>query len=469
MTNWKPEHLSPRGPVYLAIADALAADVHGGRLKPGERLPTHRALARSLGVNVVTVTRAYAEAARRGLVEGEVGRGTFVSRVEPRSTVHLPLVPEPEGRIDFHFNLPCAEPLDLDELYGELRDAGYDPLAAEYVPIGSGSHREAGARWMTRAGVDADAERVVLTSGGQHAMSVAFTTLTDPGDTILTEELTYPGMKALASLLHLRTVPVALDAQGLRPEALELACRKSNPKALYCMPTLQNPTGIVWSEERRREIVEIARRYGVVIVEDDTTGFLVEEPPPPLHALAPELTLYLTSLSKSLGAGLRTGYLHLPVVDRCVPGPLRSLHERLAANLAAISWMTPPLMAEITARLITSGRAERIVAGKRREVRKRRALFDRTLAPITSASHPSCSFLWVPLPEPWRSQDFVAEARQAGVGLTSAEAFIVGRAHAPHAVRVCIGTPRERSEVERGLAVLADRIVSTPDVCRAFV
>jgi len=469
MTTWNPQQLSPRGPVYLAIADALAGDVNGGLLKPGQRLPTHRELARLLGVNVVTVTRAYAEAARRGLVEGEVGRGTFVSRVEPRSAVPLPFASDPGNRIDFHFNLPSHEPLDLAELYGELCEAGIDPLDAEYLPVGSLAHREAGAQWMARSGVEAQAERTVVLSGGQHAMTVAFSTLTDPGDTVLTEELTYPGMKALASLLHLRTVPVAMDEEGLRPDSLERACRKSNPKALYCMPTLQNPTGLVWSEDRRCEVVEIARRYGVVLVEDDTTGFLVAEAPTPLAALAPELTVFLTSVSKSLGAGLRTGYLQLPTADRCVPGPLRCLAERLAANLAAISWMSPPLMAEITARLITSGRAEHLVAAKRREAKLRRELFERAFPALPVRSHPSSSFVWVPLPEPWRCTDFVAEARQAGVGVTSAEAFIVGRAQAPHAVRICIGTPRDRKDVEQGLALLAEMIERKPDVCRAFV
>jgi len=466
MTNWTPQHLSPRGAVYIAIADALAGDVNGGRLQPGERLPTHRELARRLGVNVVTVTRAYTEAARRGLVEGEVGRGTFVTRVEPRSTVQLPLQPEPSDRIDFHFNLPTGpERLDLEELYTGLRNDGLDPLAATYLPVGQADHRAAGAAWMARSGVEEDAERVVLTSGAQHAMTVAFSTLTDPGDTVLTEELTYPGMKALASVLHLRTVPVALDEQGLRPDALERACRKSNPKALYCMPTLQNPTGLVWTEERRREVVEIARRYGVVLIEDDTTGFLVENPPVPLAALAPELTVFIASLSKSLGPGLRTGFLLLPEVDRCVPGPLRCLRDRLAANLAAITWMTPPLMAEISARLIQSGKAARIVAGKRREVKQRRQIFDRVFTSATSQSHPTSSFLWLPLPDPWRCQDFVAEARQGGVGTTSAEAFIVGRAHAPHAVRLCIGTPRDRADVEQGLGVLAEMMARAAARC----
>jgi len=468
MTAWTPRDLSPRGPVYLAIADALARDLEEGLLAPGERLPTHRALARDLGVNVVTITRAYAEAARRGLVDGEVGRGTFVSRRDVSTGSHMPLAPARE-RIDFHFNLPAPGDgpevsAGASDLLAELAGEGFDPLRAAYVPAGERGHREAGSAWMERAGLAVDAERVLLTSGGQHAMSVAFTTLTSPGDTVLTEELTYPGMKALAGLLHLRTLPVAMDAEGILPAALETACRKSNPKVLYCMPTLQNPTGIVWSEERRHAVLEITRRYGVRVLEDDTTGFLAEDAPPPLAASAPEEVVYLISTSKSLGAGLRVGFLAVP------EGPEReAMYDRLVANLAALSWMTPPLMAELFTRLVASGRADEIVAGRRREVAERRALFDAALPGFATETHPSSSFVWAGLPDPWRSADFVEEARRAGVGLTSAESFAVGRAHAPHAVRVCIGTPERRADVEEGLALLAGIAERARPLCRSFV
>ena len=467
MTTWTPEGLSPRGPMYLAIADALARDVAAGALSPGERLPTHRALARGLGVNVVTVTRAYAEAARRGLVDGEVGRGTFVSRLEPNGA-HLALLPQGGDTIDLHFNLPAGDPglVDLRELYGSLAREGFHPMEADYAPAGRREHREAGAAWIARSGVEADPARVFVTSGGQHAMSVAFATLTGPGDTLLVEELTYPGMKALASVLHLRTVPVALDEEGIRPDALENACRKGNPKALYCMPTLQNPTGIVWSEERRHEVVAIARRYGLVIVEDDTTAFLVDDPPPPLARIAPEQVVFVASTSKSIGPGLRLGYLHLPACER---GRLHALSERTAANLAALSWMTAPLMAEITSRLIGSGVADRIVAWKRAEADARRELFDDLLGHLETSSHPRSSFLWTSLPAPWRCGDFVEQARRAGVAVTPAEAFVVGRAQAPHVVRISIGTPVRRADVRRGLELLAGIVGRAPEVCRALV
>ncbi len=470
-TIWKPAELSTDGPIYVAIADALETDIESGRLGGGTRLPTHRELARQLGVNVVTVTRAYGEAARRGLVEGEVGRGTFVraragqalsSSFKGRTRLALG---SDRGMVDFHFNLPWASS-DSDELvllYRELAGDGFDPLQADYDPAGRIEHREAGARWMERTGLQASLERVFVTSGGQHAMSIAFAALCDPGDVVLTDELTYPGMKALASLLHLRLLSVPMDDEGILPDALEAAYRRTSARVLYCMPTLQNPTGIVWPEERRRAIAEIVRRHRLFVVEDDTTAFLVAEPPPPLAELAPEAVFFVSSTSKSMGAGLRIGFLHLPRSDDS------ALRDRIATTASAIHWMTPPLMAEIVRRWIESGEADRIVEKRRKEIRARRALLDSRLGNPATPSDERSSFVWLLLPEPWRCGDFVTEAQRVGVAVTPSEAFAVGRAEAPHAVRIAIGTPRERTEVESGLERLAEILRRTRSAGHAVV
>ena len=464
---WTPSELSPRGPVYQAIADALARDLEAGRLSEGERLPTHRDLARRLGVNVVTVTRAYAEAKRRGLVEGEVGRGTFVRRGEVGPPRRAPLRQDEDGRIDLHFNLPACDPdwVDAPGLLAGLAAEGFDPLRAHYVPAGQRRHREAAARWFSRDGFQADPARSLITSGGQHALSVALTTLTGPGDSMLTAELSYPGIRSLTSLLHLSTVALPMDADGILPDAFEQACRRGNPRVLYCMPTLQNPTGLVWPEARRREILEVAERWGVLVLEDDTTSFAVEDAPPPLAALAPERVVFASSTSKSLGPGLRIGFLHLPSEG----GLGEASHERASASLAATSWMTPPLMAELATRLVESGQAERVVRAKRREIEVRRGLFEERFGASASASHPRSSFVWMPLAEPWRSSDVVEAARQRGVAITAAEDFVMGRAPAPHAVRLCLATPLQRELLERALDVVADVLASAPGGRRALV
>ena len=468
-TPWKPRAFESKGPIYLALADALGQDISSGLLRPGERLPTHRELARQLGVNVMTVSRAYAEAGRRGLTEGEVGRGTFVRRRE-RNATRLDSGAAAGGPrpIDFHFNLPAGDPtiLDATQIFQDLSGGDLSRLLhTGYTNSGSADHRAAGAEWIARSSLAADPARTLVCGGAQHAMTITFASLAGPGDLVLTEELTYPGMKALASVLGLRLQGLAMDADGILPSAFETACRRSSPKALYTMPTVQNPTGAVMPPERRMEIARLARHYGVPIVEDDTYAYLCDDAPAPIASLAPEMSYFLTGTSKNLTAGLRIGYLLAPEDD----ATSAALLARLEGNVAALTWMAAPLMAEVASRWIRSGQADQMIAWKRREAVARRRLFDRRLPDCPSESHPGSSHVWLPLPRPWRGEDFVTQARRRGVALTAAEAFIVGRASAPHAVRVCLGTPPSQRQVDQGLGILAEMLAGTPEVSRSIV
>ena len=462
---WTPGPLATDVPLYVALADALARDLERGRLEPGQRLPTHRSLARRLGINVMTVTRGYAEAARRGLVEGETGRGTFVRGQGRPANDFLPLMDGGGRRIvDFHFNLPAGDPSLLDvegSLASFATEPGSAPLFTGYTAVGLEAHRAGGARWLARTGAPEAPERVLLTGGAQHAMTLAFLARTSPGDLILTEELTYPGAKGLAAALHLRIQGVAMDAEGLLPDALEAACRRGEPKLVYTMPTVNNPRGIVMGEPRRREIVAVARRYGLAIVEDDTYAFLVDDPPPPFARLAPELTTLVTGTSKSLAAGLRVGYLLAPEGE--------SVEERFAPYVAAISWMAAPLLAELATRWIDGGAAVRMVAWKRFEARARRELADAAFPGARVDAYRGSSHLLLPLPPPWCAVEFSAGASRRGVVVTPAEAFMPGRGTAPEAVRLCLGTPGTRDEVARGLAILGELYRSRPGMERAIV
>jgi DNA-binding transcriptional MocR family regulator len=460
MGQWNPSRVSPRGPVYLAIADSLATAVEEGELGPGERLPTHRDLARRLGVNVVTITRAYAEAARRGLVEGHVGRGTFVRGIEPRGP-GLRRVPDDGGAIDLSQNQVALDPawLDLPALLAALGPRFATSLLGGYLPEGKSEHRAAGATWLRGAGLEVDADQVLVTTGGQQALAALFAAFARPGDTVLVEELTYSGVKSLAALFHLRLSPVAIDEHGIVPDSLEEAARKGNPRFLYCMPNLHNPTGVVLSEERRRAVARLAERYDFLVVEDDASGFLLEVPPPPVAAFAPDRTVFVTSLSKSLSPGLRIGYLAAPCAHL----------ERLHQSQAALTWMTPALTAELASQVIADGSLDRVVSAKRAEVRRRRALFERLLPELASSSHPDAPSVWALLPEPWRGDELVAAAEREGVLVSGAETFVASRASSPHAARFCIGAPSDRAALEVALGRLAGVLGGTPAPSRALV
>jgi DNA-binding transcriptional MocR family regulator len=446
VTIWSPGRTERRGPRYLAIVQALAEDVARGTLSEGQRLPTHRELAEQLGVTVGTISRAYAEAARRGLITGEVGRGTFVRRTfADASRVG-------EGLIDLSQNHPAdpsAHPqrAALLATLGELTSHGELGRLLDYPAAGGNADdRAAGAEWIARTGVTAGADEVLLCTGSQHGLTVVLATLLGPGDLLLAEELTYAGLKPVAGLLHFHLKGLSIDRDGLLPDALAAACREGGAKALYLIPTLHNPTAAVMPESRRLEIVAIAREHGLAIVEDDVHGLLPESRPRPLAALAPERTYYLTSTSKTLAPGLRIAYVKAPP----------AMVGRLAGSLRATTWAITPLTAAIASAWIRDGTADALVAARRTEARARQALAREKLADIAYDTQPEAYYLWLRLPEPWRGDDFVAEARSRGVLLTGADAFAVGRGPVPHAVRLCTGAARSREALGRGLDIVGE-------------
>jgi len=468
MTIWNPTAINPNLPIYLSIADALGEDIDAGKVRPGDRLPTHRDLARTLGVNVMTVSRAYAEASRRGLVEGEVGRGTFVRSIDQRESTFLPLDPNGEALIDFHFNVPAGrlESLETKEIFESFAaHPERSHVFSGYSATGQDEHREAGADWMMRFGVEATPERTIVCGGAQHAMTMAFSAVGSPGDLMVTDELTYPGAKALASVLHMRLRPLPMDEFGLLPDAFEDECRRGQAKAIYTMPTVHNPTGTVLSEHRREAIGLIARKYGLVVIEDDTYGYLCAERPRPIYSYAPERTIYITGTSKSLAPGLRIGYLHAPASETESGISV----DRLAANAAAIAWAASPMTAEIASQWIRGGQADDMVRWKRQEAIARRRLFDSLVPELETHSYAGSSHVWVTLPDPWRGPAFAEQARLHGVALTPAEAFVVGRSQAPHAVRLCLGTPPERHQVKQGLKQIAKLLLEKPGRCAQVV
>ncbi len=201
--------------------------------------------------------------------------------------------------------------------------------------------------------------------GAQHVMAMVFSALTNPGDTVLTGELTYSGMKSLANFLHIRLRGLAMDEEGIRADALEAACATTDAKALYCMPTLQNPTAVVMSERRRQEIAAIAESYGLAVVEDDSYGFLLPEVKPlGAYVTTKKNFYYLTGTSKSLAPGLRIGYLLSPA----------EMVDRLAAAISATTFIASPVTAEIVTAWLENGTADQVMDWKRGEVRNRQKL-----------------------------------------------------------------------------------------------
>jgi DNA-binding transcriptional MocR family regulator len=458
MTNWTPDLANLGGPRYLAIAEALSKDIRQERLAPGMRLPTHRDLAYRLGVTVGTVTRAYAEAERRGLVGGEVGRGTFVRpdvRRRPEISPDRSTDPADNSFIDLSVNFPT--PCVNDRLLaGALQRVASRPGIGALLDyqhhVGLPRHREAGAAWLARHGYSVPPERVIVTAGGQHAMTAALGGITEPGDVVFCEMLTYPGIRRLADFLRIRLHGLAMDEQGIDPDAFAAAAKSLRPKALYCVTNMQNPTAMIVPVERRRALAEIARQYGVKIVEDDVYGFLLgPRKIAPLASHAPELGHYFTSVSKSMAPGLRVGYLAIP----------EKTLDRFAQIVRSTMWMATPLTAEIAADWIEDGTGPDLAEAHRLESIARQQIARRVLGEFAVMGDAASYHLWLKPPAPWSANGLALAARMRGVGVSPAGIFSLAR-QAPAGARICLCAPPDRQCLETGLERLADLLRAGP-------
>lgn len=452
--RWSRSLRSSDKPAYLAIADLIDDDIRNGRLTTQDRLPPLRSLAEELALNYTTVARAYGEARRRGLLDARAGRGTYVRSAAVRS-------PARRGSLlEMTMNLP-PEP-DDPTLMARLRE-GFAALAANTDPYallryqefgGTPEDREAGVRWLQPRLPRIAPERVLVCPGIQCALVALMTLLAGPGESICAEALTYPGVKGIAAQLGIRLHALPMDGGGIEPHAFETACRELRPKALYCNPTLLNPTTATIGAERRAALADIALRYSVPIIEDDPYGMLPSDAPAPLATLAPELSYYVTGLSKCVGAGLRVAYVAAPDVRRA---------KLVAAALRSTTVMASPITTMLATRWINDETADAMLAATRRESVERQKLAAALLPAGACQTHPEAFHLWLSLTEPWHQLEFAAHLRTRGVGVVASDAFCID-GNPPEAVRICLGGAGDRDECRHALEAIHDTLAQSPAV-----
>ena len=435
-------------PAYLLIADLIAEDLRDGRLAARDRLPTLRDLSDQLHLNYTTVARAYAEARKRGLIDSRPGMGTYVRGTSPA----LPL--RGGGGAEMTMNLP-PEPQDaalvqrLQASAAELL-ARADPYALlRYQDFGgTAEDRAAAVHWLRRRLPACDASRVLVCPGIHSALAALISQLARPGELICVESLTYPGIKAMATQLGVQLHALTLDDEGPSAAEFELACKSLKPKALYCNPTLLNPTTTTTSRVRREALADIALRYSIPIIEDDAYAMLPREVPAPLALLAPELTYYITGLSKCLGAGLRTAYV-------CAPSERAA--QRLSGALRATTVMASPITNALATRWVGDGTALAVLEAIRDESIARQALAAQHLRGHAVLAQPEGFHLWLPLASPWSVVEFASYLRTRGVGVVASAAFSTD-GDPPDAVRICLGGPMTRGECDAALRLIADTL-----------
>ncbi|WEH16650.1 PLP-dependent aminotransferase family protein [Streptomyces sp. VNUA24] len=428
---------------YRRIADRIADDIAAGRLRPGDRLPPQRMFARRRGIAGSTAGRVYAELVRRGLVVGEVGRGTFVRAAPPGPAGRALAEPAGAAPVNLELNYPSAPG------QSELLAAGLAPLlrpdvladALRTAPAaGTPAAREAAAGLLATEGWRPAPDRFLFTGNARQAIAAALAHLVRPGGRVGVEALTYPLVKEIAARLGVTLVPLATDGEGVRPEAVAAAHRAAPLSAVYAQPTLHNPTSVTTGDGRRSQLARVVRELDLPVIEDRIWSFLGDrgsgaEAPPPLAAYAPERVFVVDGLSKRVAPGLTVGFLVVP----------RGRAEPAADAVRSGGWAAGRFALEAGVRWIGDGTVGRLVAAKRADAAARQRLVAEELAGFAVRGDPRAYYAWWELPEPWRADTFCAAAAERGVAVTPGSAFAVP----------AVGTGAGRAEREAGAPAAA--------------
>lgn len=440
--SWRPDLRGAEGPKYLALVRLLEEDVKSGVLKAGTRLPPQRELADFLDVNLSTVSRAFKLCEQKGLLSAAVGSGTFVSSGAATEPVLLCGGGDPQI-IEMGAIVPAVESNRRVKLYMEqlLKKPDALSLLSYGTPEGTSRHREAGAAWLRRSGFETDRAHIVLAAGGQNALTASLGAFFERGDKVGTDPLTYPGVKTAAKLLGIHLIPIQSQNNEMTEDGILYAVQNENIKGLYVIPDFQNPTAHIMSVEARKMIARVAREQKLLVIEDGLNNLLEERPAPPVASFAPDHIVYLSSLSKTVAAGLRTAFIHVPERYR----------QELVTTLYSMNISVSPLLATVSAGLIEDGLADEIVAERKQELRRRNLAADEILAGYLAAAEPTCPLRYLHLPEHFTGEQFERRAEAAGVQVYGAERFAIGNRPAPKTARIAVTTPATLAELTEGL------------------
>ena len=466
--------------VTARIVEVFEQAIAQGELAPGAKLPPTRQLAELAGVNHLTAARAYRRLAERGLVASKVGSGTFVRAAAPaQDSERVPdsiawqryVLPENdetygdrvlaemhahvqiEGLIALSVGYPSERifPIELMREAAARVMSEQPERALQYSDVrGIPELAEQIAELSARRGSPEDTDDIVVTSGASQGLTLAMRAILRPGDAVACEDPSFMSVIRAIRASGARVHPVPIDEDGLQVDALEALLARTEIKALAIQPRSHNPTGRDLVPDRRERLLELARRHGFFIVEDGIYGELrFDTPAPPsLRADAPAHVIYTDSLSKTVGGGLRAGWV-------AASGPVR---ERIVAEKRSDDIHTPTLTQLVTAEYLATGAYdEQVKLACEHYRRGRDALFDAIedhFGPIASYVTPlGGGHVWVTLDADVSERDLVDEAWRQGVAYAPGGAMRV--APSPHlSLRLSFGylEPDELNEGVRRIA-----------------
>ena len=443
-------------PVYESLAQQFARAIESGALPSGTRLMPHRKLAHSLGLSVQTVSRAYDELIRRGLVAGEIGRGSFV--LGPGAEARQPYLPERPGQvIDLSILKPVVEEMHLSRMregFAWLAENVATSSALSFRPnMVMPYHRKVAADWLARQGVVAEPANISITNGATPAITAALMSVAPSGAGIAVEALTHHAIMPLCGYLGLHLEGVEIDTEGMRPAALDEIARKGAIRSVYLQPNVINPIASLMGLDRRNELIEVARKYDLTIIENDILNVMIPDRPPTFAALAPERVVHICGFTKITLPGLRLAYLAAP--------------PRLATTVAnrhlVANWMATPPMVDLLSHWVTDGTVTALAQWQRTALAQRHRVASEVLGDAMPACHPHSLHLWLRLADHWTEESFVTQARLQGVAIASGGSFRATEKGRSDAVRISLGSAREE-ELRRGLGIVAAMLKDEPKV-----
>ncbi|MDH8141561.1 PLP-dependent aminotransferase family protein [Klebsiella pneumoniae] len=433
-------------PDYLLIADIIADGINSGEFQPRDRLPPLRDLAALLAINYTTATRGYAEARRRGLIDSRPGMGSFIRG-------KVPSVPLNGGS---SYEMTMNSPIEPGEELAQAIAAGAINLFTQknilallrYQDFGGLADDKAMAKvWLEKQLPPVSIDEILVTPGIHSALVGLLTLLCRHGGSVCVSDLIYPGLKAIASQLNITLQSLPCDEDGPLPRAFEHQCQTGNIRALYVNPTIQNPTTLTLPLRRREALADVALRYSIPVIEDEAYAALATQHIASFSELIPELTWYLTGMSKCFGPGLRTAF---------VKGPGKRNTQLLAGALRALNVMASPLTNALAAQWIQEGTADRVLQSVRAESTIRQKIAANILKEFSYRATPEGFHLWLLLPRHfnWNPAEMAVQLRDLGVSAVSSAAFCTDN-NPPDAIRICLGGAWSREVCTENLHTLA--------------
>ncbi|MDR3597455.1 PLP-dependent aminotransferase family protein [Clostridium sp.] len=452
--SWKPDRSTLKRPFYLSIAQDLENDITNGFLAPGTKLPPQRELADFLDVNFTTITRSYKICELKGLIYAVTGSGTFISPNATRSiTISTDNFSGTCIDLGFVASFEQCNYMLLETTKKVMEKRYLEQLFNYNNPTGMPHQKMAGLNWMESLGIYADTEHLAIVSGAQNALAITLSALFEPGNRIAVDFYTYSNFIELSKMFHIQLVPILGDGNGMLSDELENQCRLNDIHGIFLMPSCCNPTTIVISDDRKKELARVIKKYNLIVIEDDINAFLtasiVADYKQPIFQLLPEQTVYICSTSKSICSGLRVAYM--------VFGD--KFKEKILKAIFNINVKTSSLDGEIITELILSGKANEIAAEKKRLAQSANNIFIEYFPEAPRSGHPLSFFKWLPISENMNAQELEATMLQKGIRVFHSDRFLSGSNMPDKFLRIALASTNSLDELKIGFEILKAQLI----------